>query len=94
MVFTFVGQPAFATARIAPGDEQTFGDIVRSAPALWTMSTHMVIDSLATQFARFRGRGDSVEVLFAARPDVALIQSRAEVQADVRADNRRRSDTT
>jgi hypothetical protein len=86
MVFTFVGQPTFATARIAPGDEQTFGDIVRTAPALWRMSTDMFIDSLATQLVRFRGRADSVEVLFAARPDVAAIQSRAEVVADVRAD--------
>jgi GWxTD domain-containing protein len=86
LVFTFAGQATFATARIAPGDEQAFGDMIRSAPALWNVESDLTIDSLPAQFARFRARADSVELLLAFRPPVTSILERSELRGSVRAD--------
>ncbi|HYV96121.1 MAG TPA: GWxTD domain-containing protein [Gemmatimonadaceae bacterium] len=86
LVFSFRGLPTFATARIPPEGQQVFADIVKTAPALWTEAPGFKLDSMPVQMARFRARGDSVDVVVAALPPVADIQSGAEIAGAVRED--------
>ena len=86
LVFTFTGQPTFATARIAPNDQQTFGDIVHTAPVRWMTAPGFTLDSMPAQLARFRARGDSVDVIVAALPPVESMAVNSMVRGMTRSD--------
>jgi GWxTD domain-containing protein len=86
LVFSFFGQPSFATARIPPNDQAIYGDIVKAAPALWTEAPGFKLDSIPVQLARFRGRADSVDVVVATLPPIDAIQASSEIRGAVRTD--------
>jgi GWxTD domain-containing protein len=86
LVFSFTGQPTFATAQIAPEDLPAFDEVVRAAPVLWhNIREALVIDSMPVQIARFRAR-DSVDVVIAALPPVDAITRASETVGSVRSD--------
>src|SRR6185436_14796156 len=85
LVFTFVGQPTYATARIPPEAQADFGEMVAQIPVHWVKPRPFDVDSIPVQVARFRAR-DSVDVIIATVPPIAAIRSAGEAVSIVRSD--------
>ena len=86
LFFQFVGQPTFATARIPPGGEQSFGDLTAGTPVHWDNIHTIAVDTMPVQAARFRAATDSVDLYLVTLPPVAQIAKVAEVKGSVRSD--------
>jgi GWxTD domain-containing protein len=84
--FIFQGQPTFATARIPLSDREFYARQVEDVPVRWDNTAVVQVDTIPTQAVRFRGVGDSVDVLIAAAPPVAAIRASSDVQGLVRTD--------
>ncbi len=82
--FWFVGAPTFGTYRhISPW---AVAQVVDSMPARWDNIATVRIDSMPVGVTRFRGGGDTAEVVLTARPDVEAIGRVADVRTAVRSD--------
>ena len=82
----FRGAPTYGTARIPPEDIATVDSLVRATPASWRNVAEETIVGLPTQVARFRGPGDSVDVVVAAEPPVAAFRELTTANTPVRTD--------
>lgn len=61
--------------------------VLNGIPASWTRTLGgLRLDSIPIQFARFRGRGDSTDVVIAALPPIDAIRRAAQVTGPVRTD--------
>ena len=78
-VFEFRGPPGFGTALTPPGDLDIVYRFTRESPVRWDNLADIKVDSMPTQFARFRGGKDSVDLFFAAQAPVDSIQRSSDV---------------
>ncbi len=86
LMFVFIGQPTFATARIARDDENTVQAIRQAQPARWDNIALPSVDKMPLQTARFRGGRDSVDLLLATAFNVEPIRASATTRSAVRGD--------
>jgi GWxTD domain-containing protein len=78
-VFEFRGAPGFGTALTPPGDIDIVYRFTREAPVRWDNLADIKVDSMPTQFARFRAGKDSVDLYFTAQAPVDSIQRSSDV---------------
>jgi GWxTD domain-containing protein len=74
LMFVFKGALSFATAETAPDDRRVVSQIIDVNPVRWDNIALPAFDSMPSQVARFRARGDSVDIVFATAPNVEAIQ--------------------
>ncbi|HYV96122.1 MAG TPA: GWxTD domain-containing protein [Gemmatimonadaceae bacterium] len=86
LVFRFDAMLTFATAFLPADDQLSYGEIQGIGPARWDNIREFDIDSMPSQFARFRAAADSVDLFIAARAPVAKINDGADLAGGVRAD--------
>ncbi len=84
LTFAFVGMPSFSTSFYA--SPWSVAEVVDSMPARWDNITSVRIDSMPIGITRFRGGGDTAEVVLTARPDVERIGMVADLRTTVRSD--------
>lgn len=85
-MFTFSGASGFGTARVPLEDRAFVEAMAEAQPVRWDNISEFTIDSMVTQVARFRARGDSVDLFIAVDPPVARIQASSDVRVTPRAD--------
>ena len=86
LVFKFVGNLTFATARVPPRDELSIGELQASLPVAWGNLREIAVDTMPVQAARFRASADSVDIYVATLPPVARIRKSTDVAGGVRSD--------
>lgn len=76
LTFFFDLTPGFATSRLALNDRDYVEQLRRAAPVSWAnLGATVRIDTMPVRVARFRGRGDSTDVVIAAAvPADSLVQ--------------------
>ena len=75
LMFSFSGQPTFASAETPLSDKFMAETITASVPVRWDNLASFRVDSMASQVARFRGGRDSVDVVVALEPPVDSIRA-------------------
>ena len=86
LLLVFRSAPTYATARIAPTDQQIVDSIVRATPADWTRPDDERIVDIPTLVSRFRATRDSVDVFIATQPPIAELREITATNAAVRLD--------
>jgi hypothetical protein len=86
LMFSFSGQPTFASAETPISDRFMAETITASIPVRWDNLSSFQVDSMPTQVARFRGGRDSVDVVIAMEPPVDSIRASGRAGAAVRGD--------
>lgn len=75
LMFSFSGQPTFASAETPLSDRLMTETITATIPVRWDNLSNFTVDSLPTQIMRFRAGRDSVDVVVALDPPVDSIRA-------------------
>jgi GWxTD domain-containing protein len=84
LVFSFAGMPTWGTARTPVVDVGIAEQTKEFQPVRWDNIATYTVDSMATQVARFRADGDSIDIVIATAPPYRAIADASDVKSAVR----------